>query len=181
MLAQITRASHATPRALIDLLFPPRGVSCKQPGEWFCAACRASIAYMPPRVCELGGRPLFKPACTFCLPPPPEMDGVCAVAFFDNHRREAMHAFKYEQRTELAWSFGDLLYERLRTLPWHADALIGVPLHPDREKERGDNQAPLLALALSEPSRIPVWREALHRVRATQPQVEQASARRNGV
>lgn len=176
MLAQITRALQETPRSLVDLLFPPRCVSCKQPGEWFCAACRATIERLPARVCVLCGRPLTKPQCSFCLQHPPQMDGVRAVAFFENHLRDAIHAFKYEGRTELADAFGILLHERLASLAWRVDALIGVPLHAAREKERGYNQAHLLAVALGAHSHLPVWHDAVQRVRATQPQVEQASA-----
>ncbi|MBI5305608.1 MAG: ComF family protein [Chloroflexi bacterium] len=176
MLAQITRAARGTQRALVDLLFPPRCVACQQPGDWFCAACRATIEWIPAPVCNLCGRPLTKPRCTFCLQHPPQMDGIRAVAFFEHHLREAIHAFKYAQRTELAPTFGALLSARLASLAWRADALIGVPLHPAREQERGYNQAHLLAVALGAHRRIPVWRDALQRVRATQPQVEQTNA-----
>lgn len=176
MLAQITRAAQGTHRALVDLLFPPRCVSCKRPGEWFCAECRATIDRLPARVCGLCGRPLAHSSCSFCLQHPPQMDGVRAVAFFDHHLRDAIHAFKYAGRIELAESFGILLHEQLTRLAWRVDALIGVPLHAAREKERGYNQAHLLAVAVGAHSHIPVWRDAVHRVRATQPQVEQANA-----
>ncbi len=50
-----------------------------------------------------------------------------------------------------------------------ADLIVPVPLHPKRLKQRGFNQALLLARAFPE---VPLGREAVVRVRHTVPQVE---------
>jgi ComF family protein len=51
-----------------------------------------------------------------------------------------------------------------------ADVVLPVPLHPVRERERGFNQAWLLADALARSWRIPTHRRALIRVRQTETQ-----------
>jgi len=62
------------------------------------------------------------------------------------------------------------------------DCLVPVPLHPDRERERGYNQARLLAEVLGEQIGLPVICDAVRRVRATQPQVHlDAQARQANV
>lgn len=172
MLAQVARAAHATPRALLDILFPPRCVACRTAGDWFCAHCRASITPIPPPVCERCGRQIEKPSCPICAIHPPQIDGIRAFAFFENQLREAIHALKYEQRPEVVPALGALLSDFLGTLTWRVDALIAVPLHKERERARGYNQALLLARALGARNNLPVWSDALTRVRSTRPQVE---------
>ncbi|HYF63387.1 MAG TPA: ComF family protein, partial [Herpetosiphonaceae bacterium] len=56
--------------------------------------------------------------------------------------------------------------------PFAAAALVAVPLHPDRQRERGFNQAALLAGELSRLWEIPLV-DGLARVRATDHQVGQ--------
>jgi competence protein ComFC len=61
-----------------------------------------------------------------------------------------------------------LMYEACRRAPLdQATCLVAVPLHPEREKQRGFNQAALLAQALSEPARLPVVENALARTEHT--------------
>ena len=50
------------------------------------------------------------------------------------------------------------------------DAIVPVPLHRQRERERGFNQAEILASVLGNRLRRPVLRTALERIRATPPQ-----------
>jgi ComF family protein len=107
-----------------------------------------------------------------CATHPPQIDGVRALAFFENQLREAIHALKYEHRPEIAPALGALLGDFLGTLTWQVDAVIAVPLHPERERTRGYNQAFLLARALGARRNLPVWDDALTRVRSTRPQVE---------
>lgn len=98
--------------------------------------------------------------------------------------REALHAFKFRGRQALAAPLGDLLVEvAARRLPDGAPALlVPVPLHPRRERERGFNQALLLARRLGRARGIPVRADALVRAAATQAQTElDARARRANV
>ncbi|HEV8411369.1 MAG TPA: phosphoribosyltransferase family protein [Gemmatimonadaceae bacterium] len=83
-----------------------------------------------------------------------------------------VHALKYHGWTGAARGMA----ERMARLGWPTDviaeraAIVPVPLSPVRERERGFNQAALLADALAARWRIPVWRDALARTRATRTQ-----------
>ena len=94
---------------------------------------------------------------------------------------QLIHAFKFDGhmpagRLLAGWlSFGWRLQRELG----RADALVPVPLHPARERERGFNQARLLAAELSRSTRIPVV-EALERARDTSHQWRHARAERAG-
>jgi len=98
--------------------------------------------------------------------------------------REALHAFKFRGRRALAAPLGDLLVETVQgRLPAGAPALlVPVPLHPRRERERGFNQASLLARRLGRAWRVPVRDDVVVRAVATPSQTElDARARRANV
>jgi ComF family protein len=178
MLARLARNVAALRNALLDLVFPPRCVVCRHAGTWFCAACRAHIEKIMPPLCQRCGRPLLSSHCPYCIKSPMHIDGTRAVAFFEGNLREAIHAFKYQHRTALADDLGAMLHDYLLTFPLPVDTIIAVPLHPDRERARGYNQALLLAHALGARQNLPVWTDALTRTRATQSQTELDAARR---
>ena len=83
-----------------------------------------------------------------------------------------MHALKYHEWQRAAAGIA----ERIARLAWPMDvlveraALVPVPLAPVRERERGFNQARLIADALSVHWCIPVWSQLLQRKRATETQ-----------
>jgi ComF family protein len=78
-----------------------------------------------------------------------------------------VHALKYQRRTSLARPLGDLIVRHCGDVLLGADLVVPVPLHPSRQRERGFNQAALLARALPLPSVA-----ALARVRATPSQTD---------
>jgi ComF family protein len=57
------------------------------------------------------------------------------------------------------------------------DAVVAVPLHRRRERERGFNQADILARAVAQRLHRPVLRRAVERVRPTPPQAGKARDR----
>lgn len=98
--------------------------------------------------------------------------------------REALHAFKFRGRRALATPLADLLVEVMEgRLPGGLpDLLVPVPLHPRRKRERGFNQALLLARRVGRGWRVPVRDDVLVRAVATPSQTElDAMARRVNV
>ncbi|MBI5033910.1 MAG: ComF family protein [Chloroflexi bacterium] len=172
MIAQFTHDASLLRQALLDLFFPPRCVVCRQIGEWFCAPCRQAINRILPPICQQCGRPLNRTDCPYCQKLPLQINGTRAVAFFEGSVRQAIHALKYNHRPELARPLGALLSDYFSAHPIPADALVPIPLHPEREHARGYNQARLLAQELGRHSNLPVWNDVLTRTRHTRPQVE---------
>ena len=164
MVARIWRTAHAARQALLDLLFPPRCVVCRGvDAAWFCPACRAQVEKILPPLCDRCGRPLHRPECPYCRKLPLTIDGIRAIAFFEGNLRRAVHAFKYEQRPELAGVLGQMLSDYLAAHSLPVDVITAVPLHAERERARGFNQAVLLARALGVRQNLPVWDGALAR------------------
>jgi ComF family protein len=86
--------------------------------------------------------------------------------------REIIHEFKYARQIHLRhlvahWLRAALDDERLRDISF--DLIVPVPLHPARQRERGFNQASLLAELLSAQTSMPS-RPVLQRIRYTTTQ-----------
>jgi ComF family protein len=180
-------------RQVVDLLFPPHCVACNRFGGWFCAHCMQKIDVIRAPVCRRCGLPLAGtvpaedslPVCPQCSSLTSELDGVCAFAFHGGPLREAIHQFKYRGLRDLAAPLGKLLNEGWVTLPPNdldVDVIVPVPLHASRIRQRGYNQAALLARELGHHLERPVVEEVLVRVKDTIPQVGlDAQARRDNV
>jgi ComF family protein len=170
-------------RGLLDLLFPPRCVGCRETGVLLCARCRDGFELVEPPFCPRCGRPMTSGRlCPLCQRHPLQIDGIRSVAYFDGTLREAIHGFKYHNLQDLAIPLGRLMgdYWEKNSLP--AEVIVPVPLHPGRLRERGYNQAALLARELGKSIGLPVWENDLVRVRATRPQVKlNAQERRENV
>jgi ComF family protein len=98
-----------------------------------------------------------------------------AIGAYDGALRAIVHALKYDGRRSLAATLAALMRERGAEILAGADALVPVPLHPARRRERGFNQAADLARHLPLPTV-----NALRRTRRTAAQASLPAARRHG-
>lgn len=135
------------------LLAPP----CAACGEPLSAPTSGIVCERCWRAARTVAPPFFIPHVSAC-----EAGGVYAGAL-----REIVHALKYDRRRSLARPLAALLVERCGNLLAGADAVIPVPLHRSRERQRGFNQAALIARALPLPCA-----DILERVRATPSQTD---------
>lgn len=118
--------------------------------------------------------------CGACRLDPPEFSWARAATRYGDSVREALHAFKFHGRRGLAAPLGDLLVDALADgLPAGApDLLVPVPLHARRERERGFNQARLLAARIGRALGWSVRADVLGRSRATHAQTDLSGAAR---
>ena len=110
--------------------------------------------------------------CTRCQVSPLRIAGIRSAVYFDGVLREAVHRLKYRGCTALAQPLGDLMVVYWGQHPVLADVVVPVPLHAARLRERGYNQAALLARQMAAQVGLPVDEHTLTRHRATPPQVE---------
>jgi ComF family protein len=184
--------------AAVDLLFPPRCVNCQRLGAWLCAGCLDEIEVILPPICHRCGSPLHDHEgtsnlaeksglfrCDRCRTQTSPLDGRCAYAFHAGPLREAIHQLKYEDLRALAVPLGRLMargWDRLRPPNGNVDVIVPIPLHPTRQRQRGYNQAALLARELGSALGLVVAEDVLIRIKATAPQVElDAAGRRANV
>ena len=86
--------------------------------------------------------------------------------------REAIHRLKYSNSQDLAAPLGEMMASYWQDVHLPADVIVPVPLHARRLRERGYNQAALLARELGKGVGLPVLESALIRARHTSPQVD---------
>jgi len=109
----------------------------------------------------------------------PVWDYARAAARYEGPLREAVHAFKFEARRSLARPLADLVIEQCGAgLAADVDALVPVPLGRARERERGFNQARLIAERLAASLGCHVEPGWLTRVRPTASQSDLGAAER---
>jgi ComF family protein len=141
-------------------------------GTWFCSDCLVSVQPVPTPICPQCGRPTpGERLCSQCRSNPGQLDGIRSVALHTGALRQAIHHFKYQRRRELADTLGLMLFDYWQKADIPADLVLPVPLHPSRQKERGYNQAALLAGVLAAQAQLPLNQTGLTRTRATAPQV----------
>lgn len=159
---------------VLDLLLPQRCVSCRALGDNLCPLCIERFASLPALRCPLCNTAVVKPytLCRQCSITYPRLRGIVTIGAFAGPLRNAIHHFKYQGRTSLAQDLGELVGRIIVTaeLPPCA-AIVPVPLHPQRETERGFNQAALLAQVVSAALHVPVVSEGIVRTVDTPPQV----------
>jgi ComF family protein len=167
----------------LDLLVPRRCVSCGAYGGAFCLTCRDQVIFPAGPLCWHCGRPLRlvppleaserPPVCPDCAGGngPSSLTQVRAVALHEGTIRLAIHALKYQGQRPVARVLGDMLAHYLQGSANKVDLIVPVPLDRQRQRERGFNQAALLARRCASQLRLPYLPEALVRQRATRPQV----------
>jgi ComF family protein len=109
--------------------------------------------------------------CPICRQRQTEIDGIRSPFRFDEVIREAIHELKYRNLKAISPCLAELLTDYLKANPLPGEALVGVPLHPRRLRERGYNQSSLLARELGRRIGLPVIEDCLIRVKQAQPQV----------
>lgn len=89
---------------------------------------------------------------------------------YNDVSRKLILSFKHADRTDAAPVWGEWLARAGAELLAEADALVPVPLHRRRLISRRYNQAALIATALGRETGVPVWVNAMVRVRPTPSQ-----------
>ena len=138
-----------------------------------CAACAAELPALPrhdlcPCCAENSPRGEL---CGRCLRRPPAFSRTYALWRYAFPADRLIQALKYQHRLPLAGWLGQQLATAID--PDGIDRVMPLPLHPQRLRERGFNQAALIAGRLGKCLGRPVDRDSLQRTRATPAQASQ--------
>ena len=139
--------------------------------DLLCQSCRPDLPQAPAPACPRCAAPVEHggDVCGSCLQHPPAFDRALAALRYAFPADELVQALKYRDQLALAPLFADLLQHAVASAP-RPDLLIPMPLHPDRARERGFNQALEIARPLSRALQLPVDQTSLSRNRNTSPQ-----------
>lgn len=183
--------------ALLRFVLPSGCAVCQEPlgvgsRSVVCGACWARIRLLDAPFCPRCGRPFWgmtvahpsSHLCQACRMRSPQYLLARSAALYerDDPLREVVLLFKHGRKIALGAHLGRLMAERAeRLVDRPVDAIVPVPLHPMRERERGFNQADVLACVLARRLRRPVLRNALLRARPTPPQAGKLRERARNV
>lgn len=142
----------------MDFLFPPFCVACNKQGDWWCDDCRLSVQHLSGSICPKclrvidAGR-LGRVTCDECYGSLP-FNRVWSFGYYhDPKLRAAITALKFQGTTALHRDLRSFLYDKLPSdLPGGA-VLIPMPLSGKRLKERGFNQAEIIANEINDAQR----------------------------
>lgn len=166
------RIGEAASQAL-DLALPAVCAGCGREGRALCGECEPAInlrALRPP------GLPIGMPGET-----PAPLAQVEWCSGFTGVTQRALHRLKYSGDRRLAVPLGRAVARRWAHAGAGGDVLVPVPASADRVRDRGYDQANLIARAAGAELRLPVRLELLERTRRTAAQfdLDRASRGRN--
>jgi ComF family protein len=163
----------------VDLVYPRNCQFCATPLSEadrgvVCASCLGTVRWIEPPFCQQCASPFSgKVADTFVC-------GYCQDLRFSFERavcacraegivRDSIHRFKYKREMYFGPHLADwLLHAARQWIEWgEVDAIVPVPLHPRKKREREFNQAEYLADALSRAFGVGVLTGQLRRVKDT--------------
>jgi ComF family protein len=194
------RWGRAAADSLFTLLFPASCRICEQPIEAITAVPVCPDCLQAPRPyagieCAWCGRFLATEAglhgtlrCGVCRRAATERGARRELFAFEQARsfgsyegtlRALVQRFKYDGYRPLAKPLGRLLLNATERLAEQTfDLVVPVPLHRKRQRQRGFNQAELLAVEVARARKIPLGVKDCVRVRDTPPQAGLRAAER---
>ena len=181
-----------TVSSLLDLVYPPVCLLC---GESLvegamCELCQNDVQPVLPPFCDRCGVPIYaeERVCKICAEQEPPYHWSQAMGAYSGRLKRAIHLLKYDGKTALARPLGLMLAHSL-SKPTYLfapetddapafDAVVPVPLHPSRLRQRGFNQAERIARTLAEAKHWKLDTQGLQRVRPTTTQTHKNAAER---
>ncbi|HUG49310.1 MAG TPA: phosphoribosyltransferase family protein [Candidatus Limnocylindria bacterium] len=133
---------------MLDLLLPPQCPGCGREGVALCPACGSVLAR---RLDEPPGLPLGLPAWQ-----PAGLAQLEWCAAYSGPARACLHALKYGGELRLVEPLAELMAQRWRASAIGGEVLISVPVHAGRRRQRGFDQAELLAREVGRRLGLPV-------------------------
>jgi competence protein ComFC len=165
---------HKAGWKILDWFFPPSCAGCGEWGKKYCPECLKKTKLISNPICQLCGDPVPDPRiviCDRCNSSEVAFFAVRSWAYFEDPLQSAIHQLKYKQDIGLAGELARHLIGMLKKIGWQIDVVLGIPLDSVRRRERGYNQAALLAKPISWELGIKYQPEAVVRIKQTRTQV----------
>ncbi len=143
-----------------NYLLPSQCAVCGNKGQILCPSCRARLPRLAPRCPNCGQKSILGLFCLSCQKATEQyyFDGVMSLSTYENSGlKPALQVLKYQGGQSIGVMLGKMLGRLISTHWRQASAdlkdstpiIIPLPLHPRRERERGYNQALLIAQGVS--------------------------------
>lgn len=164
---------------IIDFVFPDdiRCVFCDEDLHIknrysTCESCMRKLVFNNANKCIKCGKPLTKNTCPNCLHTRHFFKYARAPLAYEGVLRREIHNFKYNKMASLSKSFAEYMYDEYLNFNVKFDAVIAVPLHEKRYKNRGYNQSYELLKQLNTKLQLEDLSQCVVRSKDTLPQAE---------
>ena len=172
----LTTAIQSAVRLAADLVFPQTCVHCRTEGKLLCDPCLAQAPRVGPYPCSKCAMPLAAAGyCARCAQAQPPLAQLRAVFRMEGAIKDAVHALKYDDLRAIALILGTQMANAARRSTASIDLVAPVPLHHKRLRDRGYNQAELLAIPVARQRGTPLDKDLLARIENTPPQARAAN------
>lgn len=160
---------------MIKLLYPARCPMCQEISEGICSKCAGKVEYAESPYCFRCGKPLEESEqeyCFDCTQHSHMFDQGRGLFLYQEPVKGSIHRIKYQNCREYLEYYACEMAKKLGAdvLRWHPEVLLPIPMHPGKVRQRGYNQAELLAEKLGDYLDIPVNGNVLKKVRRTKEQ-----------
>ncbi|MFR2470930.1 MAG: ComF family protein [Lachnospira sp.] len=172
-----------------DVLYPPACPICGKPRVVknkkrldICPWCLDKITYVDEPTCIKCGKALDddREYCQDCMKTEHIYDQAVSLYEYSDGIKQSIYRFKYHNKREYAAIYAREI-ERMCGMvirAWRPDVIIPVPIHESKLKQRGYNQAELIADELSGSMGIPINNKYIMRIRKTTPMKELSNEER---
>ena len=164
---------------ILSFLFPSPCVVCQKPAgrnRFVCNSCKEHLTLLKPGAfCKTCLAPLPSGAelCGKCLSNSPAYGQLVACVSYQGILRNSLHRYKFGGRSDLHTSFAMLMCAQLLSFGCtDFDVVVPTPLSKERLRERGFNQAELIAKDIAKQFHAPCVSNALKKCRDTERQSE---------
>jgi len=162
-----------------DWLFPPSCAGCGKFGFRWCPNCEKEIQAIPQPICPVCNQSVSRPGkCNNCKAENPAFSTLKSLGSYTGPLRKVVLQIKYRHDIGVCEIFAFKLLNLVESNQWSVDQVIAVPLAPQHKKNRGYNQAELLAKPLAWLLNIPFASDAVKRIKQTGSQVGKNAVQR---
>lgn len=175
---------------IFDWIYPPHCIFCHNiiPINNYnnidiCDMCVENLPFMKEPTCNKCGITIDdeKKFCVKCSKNEPLYNKGWISLEYDDMVKEAIYRFKYGNCPQYSKTLSYIMYSTLEYKDiknYDIDLIVPVPIHKNRYKKRGYNQAELLSKELSNKLNIP-WKNVMLRTKDTKPQSSLSPKERN--
>ena len=164
---------------LLDLIYPPylKCIFCNEPlnggGKYsICETCYGEIPFIAENSCIICSKPFSISTdisiCEECSKEKHYYKNVLSPVQYDGNIKKLVFSYKYNYRNYLGRYMAEMMADLARNEKVYGDMILAVPLHPNREKPRGYNQAHILAKYISKELDIYYGRDYIIRTKDTE-------------
>lgn len=177
---------------VLNLFFPQNCIFCngerKGGGEYLCGNCFKDIGFIQTPICSTCGVPADISyeyphegfSCGVCRQSPYQFDQARSLGHYDTILRQLIHHFKYQKQLGTLSDIDCLLEKYFSGCEeeYSNFTVSPIPLHFNKMRERGFDQAFLLARQVARVLRAPLESALLRRVTATSAQATKTKSER---